>query len=275
MKKIVNGFLLATILLLGACKDKSATELLFPVSQDISLGKQLRDEIASNPTEYPIVPRSQAPEAYAYLEAMRDKILASPDMRYKDKFAWELQIIDQDVLNAFAAPGGYIYIYTGLIDYLDNESDLAGVLGHEIAHADRRHSVNQMVKQYGVQLMLDVALGKEQSKMKEISAGLVGLKFSRSDESEADEYSVRYLCPTSYKGNGAAEFFRKLEAEGQGGGTPEFLSTHPSPDRRVESIDELSTELNCGGTCCTDKATILASSGIETYQELQDLFPLK
>lgn len=275
MKKIVNGFLLAIIVLLGACKDKSATELLFPVSKDISLGKQLRDEIASNPTEYPIVARSQAPEAYAYLEAMRDKILESPDMRYKDKFAWELQIIDQDVLNAFAAPGGYIYIYTGLIDYLDNESDLAGVLGHEIAHADRRHSINQMVKQYGVQLMLDVALGKEQSKMKEISAGLVGLKFSRSDESEADEYSVRYLCPTSYKGNGAAEFFRKLEEESKPGSTPEFLSTHPSPDKRVQNIDDLSKELNCGGTCCTEKSTILSSSGIESYQELQDLFPLK
>lgn len=275
MKKIINVFLLATILLLGACKDKSVTELLFPVSQDIALGKQLSDEIANNPTEYPVVPRSQAPEAYAYLEAMRDKILESPDMRYKDQFAWELKIIDQEVLNAFAAPGGYIYIYTGLIDYLDSESDLAGVLGHEIAHADRRHSVNQMIKQYGVQMMLDIALGKEESKMKEISAGLVGLKFSRSDESEADEYSVRYLCPTDYKGNGAAEFFRKLEAEGQSGGTPAFLSTHPSPDKRVESIDELSSELNCGGTCCTGKTTILSASGIETYQELQDLFPLR
>ena len=276
MKKIINGFILLALLVgIGACKDKSATELLFPVSRDIQLGAQLKAEIANNPAEYPIVPRSSAPAAYAYLEAMRDKILASPEMRYKDKFAWELYIIDAPVLNAFAAPGGYIYIYTGLIDYLDNESDLAGVLGHELAHADRRHSVNQMVKQYGVQMMLDVALGKEQSKMKEITAGLVGLKFSRSDESEADEYSVRYLCPTGYKGNGAAEFFRKLEAEGQAGGTPEFLSTHPSPDKRVENIDKLSTELRCGGTCCTNQATILQASGIKSYKELQDMFPLK
>jgi predicted Zn-dependent protease len=164
-------------------------------------------------------------------------------------------------------------VYTGLIDYLDNESDLAGVLGHEIAHADQRHSVNQMIKQYGVQFLLDVAVGENSAGLKQVAGGLAGLSFSRSDESEADEYSVRYLCTTGYKGNGAAEFFRKLEAEGQGGSTPEFLSTHPSPDKRVESIDELASDLKCSGTCCTENSqTLLESSGIESYKEIQDLF---
>ncbi|MCP4522472.1 MAG: M48 family metalloprotease [Cytophagales bacterium] len=273
MKRVINGIILLAVLFgLTTCGDKSAIDLLYPVSKDKELGMQLRDEIAKNPSEYPVVPRSQAPEAYKYLELMRDKILASDDVRYKDEFAWEIYIIDQDVLNAFAAPGGYIYVYTGLIDYLDNESDLAGVLGHEIAHADQRHSINQMVKQYGVQLLLDIALGKDQSKIKEVTGGLVGLKFSRSDESEADEFSVNYLCPTDYKGNGAAEFFRKLEEEGQSSGVPEFLSTHPSPENRVENIDNLSKELSCEGTCCTNKATLLDESGIISYQELQDMF---
>ena len=99
MKKLINGVLLLTLLItLGACNNDDEgggggsllTNLLFPVSKDIELGKQLRDEIASNPTEYPIVSRAEAPKAYAYIEAMRDYILASDDIRYKDEFAWEI-----------------------------------------------------------------------------------------------------------------------------------------------------------------------------------------
>ncbi len=274
MKRLIKFALLILLFSLAACKEATVTEVFFPVSKDIELGRQLRDEIAKNPSEYPIVSRSAVPEAYAYIEAMRDKILASEDIRYKDDFAWEIYIIDQDVVNAFAAPGGYIYIYTGLIDFLDNESDLAGVLGHEIAHADQRHSINQMIKQYGVQFLLDIALGKNTEGLKQVTGNLIGLRVSREDEFEADEYSVRYLCSTSYRGNGAAEFFRKLEETGQISSIPTFLSTHPAPKDRVAEIDALNGNLQCEGTCCVDQTTILETSGISSYKELQDIFPL-
>lgn len=215
---------------------------LFTVQDDIDLGMQLRDEVNSSPDEYPVIARADAPEAYAEIDRIRDLILQSDDIQYRDEFAWELYLIDDDeTLNAFAAPGGYMYVYTGLILFLDREDDLAGVLGHEIAHADLRHSTQQLTQQYGVATLLELALGEDPGTLAQVAAGLVSLSFSRADETEADAASVRYLCDTPYAANGAAEFFRKLE----GAQLPAFLSTHPNPDNRVENIDALAVELGC------------------------------
>ena len=163
----------------------------------------------------------------------------------KNDFVWSIKIIDEPkVQNAFAAPGGYIYIYTGIINYLDSAQHFDGVLGHELAHADRRHSVSQMAKNTGVQILLDIALGNNNG-LAQMAKGLVGLKFSRKDEAEADAYSVQYLCGTPYEANGTAGFFAKLTAEGLAGGTPEFLSTHPNPKNRVQKINKQAAKLNC------------------------------
>ncbi|MFK7927589.1 MAG: M48 family metalloprotease [Myxococcota bacterium] len=237
---------------------------LFTIDDDIELGQQLRDEIATSPDEYPVLSREKYPEAYGHLERIRDLILQSDDVVYRDQFDWEIRIIDDDeTLNAFAAPGGYMYVYTGLIRFLDREDDLAGVIGHEIAHADRRHSTQQLTKQYGLSTLISLILGEDPGLIAEIASGLVGLSFSRSDESESDTLSVRYLCDGPYAANGAAEFFRKLE----GGGVPEFLSTHPNPDNRVEEIDALAVELGCSTEPYADAkyaefiASLPASSG--------------
>src|SRR5690606_15543892 len=120
-------------------------------------------------------------------------------VQYRSEFPWEIYIIHRDdVVNAFCTPGGFIYIYTGLIKYLDDKSSLAGVLGHEMAHADKRHSTNQLTKKYGIQTLLDVVLGNNQNLLTQIGAELVSLSFSRSDETQADDYSVIYLCPTKF-----------------------------------------------------------------------------
>ncbi|MEM9022751.1 MAG: M48 family metalloprotease, partial [Bacteroidota bacterium] len=191
--------LLMASVVINSCGDDDGgnfiTDLFFPVEDDIKLGAQLRDEIAANPGQYPVLSETQYPEAYGHLRRIRDEILNSGEVTHRDDFAWEVRIIQDDsTLNAFAAPGGFIYVYTGLIKFLDNESEFAGVIGHEIAHADRRHSVNQLSKAFGVQLLLDVTLG--QGAVSDVLGGLVNLSFSRSDESDADEHSVIYLCPT-------------------------------------------------------------------------------
>ena len=203
------------------------------------------------------IKQNKPKKAYEILYAMRDKILASGKVKYKTEFAWKLKIIkDPNTLNAFCTPGGYIYVYTGLINYLDNEDDLAGVLGHEIAHADLRHSTKSMTREYGVSTLLQILLGNEPGKLTEIAKGLAGLKYSRCHESEADEWSVIYLSPTTYKCDGAASFFAKLIATGQTGGTPTFLSTHPSPDNRVENITKFGTLKGCtNNTTPTPSAT--------------------
>ncbi len=250
--RILNGLtLLIFCITLTACAAGGrVTSLLFSPADDQKLGKQVSDEINGNSVEYPLLSESQYSDSYKYLNAMRDQILLSNDMAYRDDFAWELKIIkNDDVLNAFATPGGYIYVYTGLIKYLDKADDLAGVMGHEIAHADRRHSIKQLEKQYGLQIMLSIALGNEPGQIAQMAAQIAGqgavLKFSRGAENEADEYSVKYLADTKYACNGAASFFQKLLNEGQSGGTPEFLSTHPSPKNRVRDINEQANQENC------------------------------
>jgi len=252
MKRSISILILGVAVFIGGCKamQDTATSLLFKPSQDKQLGQQVKTEIASNPSQYPLLSQSKYPEAYKYLNNMKDKILASGNVQYKDEFAWELHIIQDDkTLNAFCTPGGYIYVYTGLIKYLERADDLAGVMGHEMAHADRRHSVKQLEQQYGINILTSILLGNSAGQLTEIAAKLAGqgalLKFSREHEAEADEYSVRYLSGAPYACNGAASFFEKLLAKGQAGGTPEFLSTHPSPKNRVADINNLAKSLSC------------------------------
>lgn len=221
----------------------------FSINDDIKMGMQVQQQIESNPAQYPLLREADYPAAYQYLNKIKGKILNSGAVFYKDKFAWSLKIIKDDkTLNAFCVPGGYIYVYTGLIKYLDSENQLAGVLGHEMAHADRRHSTDQLTKIYGLQLLLQVALGKDSSQLANIAGSLVSLKFSRNNEKEADEYSVKYLCPTDYQADGAAAFFEKLQSSGSGSNGPVFLSDHPDPGDRINDIKSQKTTLGCSGS---------------------------
>lgn len=230
----------------SSCKnpdDKSFN--IFSIQDDIALGAQLEAEIAANPAEYPVLDPNQFSEAYGHLFRIRDAILNSNEVFYRDDFEWKTRIIYNDeVLNAFAAPGGYIYVYTGLIKFLDTEDQFAGVLGHEIAHADRRHSTDALTKAYGIGTLLTVVLGDDPGTLAEIAAGLLQLKFGRNAEAEADEFSVIYLCQTDYAADGAAGFFEKIQSAG-GAGVPEFLSTHPDPANRVVDINTSAVEKAC------------------------------
>ncbi|MDH5608030.1 MAG: M48 family metalloprotease [Cyclobacteriaceae bacterium] len=242
LKTMVGVFALTTLMIFTACDKKGQVidqVLGFTPDYDVKLGQQVAAEIESDTVEYPILPPADFVDAYNYLNAMKDAILASDNIEYRDIFAYELKIIQRDdVLNAFATPGGYIYVYTGLIKYLDSADDLAGVLGHEIAHAERRHSIEQMKKSLSIQFLISVALGEgTAADLATVAGNLLALKFSREDESESDAYSVTYLGDTQYACNGAASFFEKLEAQNQGGSIPAFLSTHPSPDTRVADIN--------------------------------------
>lgn len=219
---------------------------LFTIQQDRELGAQVAAEIDANRAQYPLLDSASNKEVYAYLYKIRNKILNSGNVTHKDDFGWRLRIIkDDSTLNAFCTPGGYIYVYTGLMKFLDSEDQLAGVLGHEIAHADLRHSTRQMTKIYGVQVLLQILAGDRQM-LKEVTTGIIGLKFSRTHETEADENSVKYLCPTDYNAAGGAGFFQKIVDMG-GARQPEFLSTHPNPDNRIEHFYNSRTTMGCTG----------------------------
>lgn len=246
MKRIL--YVIIIILAINGCSDDpdSRPFILVPVSQDISMGQQVVAEIDANTAEFPILDEIEYAEAYTFLENMRDQILQSDLIKYDTEFDWEIKIINQDVLNAFMCPGGYMYFYTGLMKYLDNEAQLAGVMAHEMAHADRRHFMENYQKLYGASIITSLILGDEPSKIEEIvsqlALGLGSLAFTRENEYEADEYAVRYTSVTEYYPKGIAGFFEQLESGGSSS-TPEFLSTHPSPPNRLENIDDIWKDL--------------------------------
>lgn len=235
--------LLPVMISLSGCKkdDGGSGFNIFTVQDDIDLGQQIETEIATNPAEYPLLSESQYPDAYYNIRRVRDSILNTGKVAYADEFEWSVHIIRNDtVLNAFCTPGGYIYFYTGLIKFLDYESEFAGVMGHEMAHAALRHSTEQLTKAYGITILLNIVLGQNPGMLAqiaaELAAGVATLAFSRTDEYQADEYSVKYLYPTSYDARGVAGFFEKISGSPQ---PPEFLSTHPNPENRIEKIMEV------------------------------------
>lgn len=250
LRKIATFLAFVMVFLVsGSCKKSGSSNCevinidLFSLQKDKDLGAATAAQIASD-TSYPLLDSVKYASAYNYLNGIRDKILKSGKVAHANDFAWKLKIINKNILNAFCTPGGYIYVYSGLIKYLDEEDDLAGVMGHEMAHADQRHSTKQLQETMGVQTLLQVALGNS-SQAASVVANLALLKYSRCHESEADDYSVQYLSGTSYNCAGAASFFKKLIATGQAGSTPVFLSTHPGSDTRVADITAAANKLGC------------------------------
>ena len=236
---------LCLVLLMGCGSAENAVNL-FTLQDDIALGEQVRSEIESDSSGMELLDSTAHSKIYGYLYGIRDSLLNSGQVRYKNQFPWRIRIIkDDSTLNAFCAPGGYIYIYTGILKYLDAEDQLAGVLGHEMGHADLRHSTRQLTKMYGVQTIISL-IACDRELVKQVTSSLIGLSFSRTHEKEADECSVRYLCPTHYNSDAGALFFEKISKEG-GVRPPEILSTHPDPGNRVEAYRTHKQTYGCIG----------------------------
>jgi predicted Zn-dependent protease len=252
-KLVPFAFLLASLAACQGCSKEGEGFNILSLEQDIELGRQVSAEIEKDPKQYPLLPETgregKNEQAYAYMRNIVNRILNSGQVTHKDDLPWQVKIIQNDTtLNAFAAPGGFIYVYTGLIKYLDTEDQLAGVLAHEIAHADKRHTSRTITREYGYDLILTVLLGENQGALVNVARGLVGLRYSRGFEEEADQFSVVYLCNTQYRADGAAGFFQKMQEEGGGQGVPEFLSTHPNPGDRVTDITQQAQTKNCNLT---------------------------
>ncbi|SMB99941.1 peptidase M48 Ste24p [Hymenobacter roseosalivarius DSM 11622] len=247
---------LLTYLGTSACSGNGDGVVLFSVEDDKALGQKVAAQTDSTYRasgqllERNVVANQRA---YVLLDAVVSKVLSSNQLQYRNEFPWDVKIIKNDeIQNAFATPGGHIYVFSGLIKFLETEDQLAGVLGHEIAHADRRHTSRALQKEFGISFLLSLLLGENPNQLAQIATSLGQLRFSREYEVEADDYSVRYLNGTSYSCDGAAGFFVKAAAQVTTS-IPEFLSTHPNPGDRVLAIQAKAKELNCAGRT-TDNA---------------------
>lgn len=236
-------------LLAGNCSGGSIGFNVFPDAKDIELGRQVDGEIRKTPQEYPIL--QGRPDVKAYVEEIGQRILASPEIKKKGVYAYQFEIIQDDkTINAFCTPGGYIYVYTGLLKFLENEASLAGVIGHEIAHAERRHATRRMTTQLGYQMLISVVLGDTPGQAAQLAGnlftGLALLKNSRGDETESDTYSFKYLQATPYYPGAIRYFFEKVQGESggsRGGSFERLLSTHPLPQDRFDHINKMLSEI--------------------------------
>ncbi|MEL6112139.1 MAG: M48 family metallopeptidase [Pseudomonadota bacterium] len=161
---------------------------------------------------------------------------------------WEVQVFQSDQLNAFALPGGKIGFYTGILDLMENDDQIAAVMGHEVAHVNYEHASKRAGRaaqtQFGLSLAGSALSGSANANLWMTALGLgaqVGnsLPFSRSHESEADKVGLRYMVRAGYNPDEAVRFWEKMaEAKGAGSSPPEFLSTHPADGTRIRELKD-------------------------------------
>ena len=228
--------LTAASISLSACGiDDVAAALLVPIADENAIGADFSNEIENELVIH------DDPVVQQWITDLGNQILSGVD-DVPEGITFTFQVVDDDAtVNAFALPGGYIYFYTGLILMADNEAEVAGVMGHEIAHVTQRHIAKRLVADFGYQTVVGMALGDEPGVFGSLLSNLVQagglITYGRGHESEADEVGIQYTINAGYDPNGFVTFFQKLDAQ-QTVNIPEWLSTHPLPSSRVEAATE-------------------------------------
>jgi Zn-dependent protease with chaperone function len=220
---------------------------IFSVQQDVAVGKQNALQAEKK------LPLCNAPKVDAYLTELGLKLVAHLDT-HGAQYPWEFHCVNDRSINAFALPGGYVFVNRGAIEAADNEAQLAGVMAHELSHVALRHGTNQASKAQLAQGGLGIlgglfgsgVSGAMLEQLGSFAAGGVLMRYSRSAETQADVSGTQDLYDSGYDPRAMAQFFEKLEAENKGKNPPEFFSDHPSPDHRVERVDQEIERL--GGT---------------------------
>ena len=216
---------------------------LFSPQQDVQLGKEAAAQVQQ---KLPVVHNQ---EIDAYLNAMIDRLKQSPHAGKLTgtPFPFTVNLISDKNINAFALPGGPLFVHSALILAADNEAQLAGVIGHEMSHIVLRHSTNQMSKQNLLQIPAALAgavagngmLGQLERAGVGLFANGLALKFSRTDESQADYNGALIVAEAGYNPLEMAHFFEKLEAQGGSKGkVAQLLSDHPNPGNRVKAVED-------------------------------------
>jgi predicted Zn-dependent protease len=234
---VVPVFLLG---FLAACATNPATGerefSLMSEAQEIQIGKEMDVEVRRQMGVY------EDAGLQRYVQQIGLRLAAASE---RPNLPWHFAVVDVPAVNAFALPGGYIYLTRGILPFLDNEAQLAGVLGHEIGHVTARHSAQQYTQatSAGIGLtLLSIFVPEARSfqGLAETALGVLFLKHGRDDEMQADQLGVQYTAKTGWDPGGVAGMLNTLarldEASGSRKGVPNWLSTHPAPADRVQDI---------------------------------------
>jgi predicted Zn-dependent protease len=211
--------------------------------QEIQMGQEYAQQINA---QLPIV---QDPELNRYINVLGDSIAGITSRKDLD---WHFFIVDSKEVNAFAVPGGYVYVNRGLIERSDKMDEVAGVLGHEIGHVVRRHTVKQMEKEQGANVGITLACvltGVCNSQVAgaaiNIAGGALFARFSRSDEAEADQEGFNNVVRAGISPEGMVSMFQKLleERKSRPAGVEAWFLTHPLEEDRITAIQSRINQL--------------------------------
>ncbi len=229
--------------LLGGCAINPVTGkrelMLMTETQEISLGAQAHEEISA---QYGVYEDSGIQQ---WFDA-RGQAMAK--VTHRANLSYTFTVLDSPVVNAFAVPGGYVYVTRGILGYFNNEAQFAGVLAHELGHVNARHSAARYSKSQLASLALNIgSIFSEEfanyAQFASLGMSLMFLRFSRDDEREADRLGVEYSSKVGYDATEMSTFFHTLERLNPGGGSlPSWMSTHPDPGDRVNSTKNQALE---------------------------------
>ena len=214
--------------------------------QEIEMGRQADQEVVATLGLY------DDPSLQQYVQNLGARLAASSE---RPDLPWTFRVVDDATVNAFALPGGFIYVTRGILTHLRSEAELVGVLGHEIGHVTARHSVSQISRAQLTQLgfglgMILIPELRPFGDIASVGLQLLTLSHSRGDENEADELGVRYMGRLSYDPRELSGVMRMLERSSQldegSGRVPEWLSTHPDPGNRAAHIEQVVQESGVG-----------------------------
>lgn len=237
--------LVATTFLMNMCAVNPVTGkkqvVLMSEAQEIAMGQEADPQIIAQYGLY---------EDKALQDFITQKGKAMAAISHRPDLEYHFRVVDSEVINAFAVPGGYVYFTRGIMAHFNNEAQFAGVLGHEIGHITARHSViqqrNAMLGQVGLiaGMVISPELGQFAQQASQ-GLSLLFLKFGRDDERQSDELGVEYSSKIGYDAHYMADFFTTLERSSKQSGAeelPDFLSSHPNPGSRNVTVNKLATE---------------------------------
>ena len=211
---------------------------IIPDAQEVEMGHQFSKEIEQEVKLY------KDPEVVKYVQDLGQSLVKYSQ---RSDITYTIKVVDTDDVNAFALPGGFLYVNRGLISTAENESELAGVMGHEIGHVVGRHGAKQMTRQVGLQVLTGLVTGENPGIARQLAGQFAGLggtlgmfKYSRDAEREADALAIQELYDAGIDPIGMATFFEKLNAlhERQPSGLAALFATHPPSPERVANAKQ-------------------------------------
>ncbi len=226
---------------LGGCARNPVTGKsqlsLVSESQEIEMGRQSAQQVAQQ------IGLVNDPALQAYVQQVGLKMATTSE---RPNLPWSFQVVDDPAVNAFALPGGFIFVTRGILNHLNSEAELATVIGHEIGHVTAKHSVSQISRAQVAQIGLGVGmiLSEDLRKYGQVAGtglSLLFLKYGRDAENQADDLGFKYALNTGYDVREMSDVFVTLERVGTSskqGRLPEWLSTHPNPENRIQKTDE-------------------------------------